>query len=60
MKKYKVYIEYPYVSCEPEEEILEFPDDTPQEEIDKECAFCLDIMIGNMDTGWYELEDGEE
>jgi hypothetical protein len=35
-------------------ETLEFPDGTPDAEIEEDCKDCLDTMIANnLDCGWY-------
>lgn len=57
MRRFKVWLEYPYVGCEGEEEILEFDDTITEEEINKSCESCLETMIANsLDTGWEEVE----
>jgi len=61
MRRFKIYLYYPFSECPSEEDILEFDDDTTDEQIKKECADCLDNLIANnLDTGWYEMEDDEE
>ncbi len=54
MKRYRVYVSGEW------DEILEFPDDTPQDKIESECKDCWGVLISNIDSGWYELEDGKD
>lgn len=57
MRKFIVYLDKRVARSEPVEEILEFSDDTTEEEIDEACQECLDVMITNeLYTGWDEIK----
>jgi len=60
MRRFKVYLEYGYAGCPPEEVIVEFPDDASEQEIEETLKSVWDTMIGNMDSGWYELDRNED
>lgn len=56
MRRFEVYLDKQVAGSEPSVEILEFDDDATDEEIQEECAECLQTMIGNeLDTGWNEV-----
>lgn len=60
MRRYLVYLDKNVTGVEPDEELLEFKDDTSVEDIKVACADTLDTLIGNnLDTGWVELDDAE-
>jgi hypothetical protein len=57
MRRFMVWLDKQVVGCEPSFDYIDFPDDTPDNVIETECAALLDIMIGNeLDTGWQEEE----
>ncbi len=56
MRRFEVWLDVQVAGKETYFEYLEFDDNVPQEEIDKQCAECLETMIANeLDTGWGEL-----
>jgi len=55
MRRFKVWLDVQVSGTDPYEEILEFPDDTSDEECEEACEDCLQTMISNeLDTGWDE------
>jgi hypothetical protein len=56
MRKFRVWLDVQVAGKDPEEEILEFPNDATEEQIREACSECLDTMIANeLDTGWDEI-----
>lgn len=53
MKKIKFYFTTGYVNCECEE-VMEYPDDTPKEEIQRDFEIWL---WENSNATWYEVDE---
>ena len=56
MRKFTVWLDKNVVGAELVEQTLTFPDDMSDEDCDKECEECLEVMLSNeIDTGWMEI-----
>lgn len=55
-RRFVVYLDKQIPGQGPVEEILEFPADATEDEINAECEDCLNTMIANeLSTGWDEI-----
>ncbi len=60
MRYFHVWLDKNVVGSEPDDELVEMPDNATQKEIDEECGDVLQTMISNaLDTGWDEIDEGE-
>jgi len=57
MRRFEVYIDHGVAGMDPITEILEFPNNATEAQIEADCAACLETMISNeLDSGWNEIE----
>ncbi len=60
MRRFKVWANCSSSRCpnhSGDEYVLEFADDTPEEQIEEECKQACDVLLGNItESGWEEEE----